>query len=609
MKISDWPTSGYVALDWEVRDPNLKKLGPGNHRRDGYICGAAIAFEGHAEYYPIAHDTGDNWAGEEFIPQFVEWLSRFNGTLIAANAPFEMAWLQSWGTSYDRWEDPLLAAKVLDNRHLTYGLDAVAQREGIEGKDESGLLKAAEQMGIKPKDIKANLWKLNSADVSAYAVQDAVLCLELMDRFRPRLWSEGLDDVFRMECDLMPVLHRLRTKGVNLDFSRLSSMEEWAVSYRGEWIDKLEEITGHRVEKLLAPSQVIPALEAAGVTIPTVEKDGVTKKTTAKDKLERINHPAIDALFEARSADKILTTYLPAMRGCSVDGVLHGSFNGFGATKTSRLSSSKPNLQNQPARNELIGERWRGIFVAPKGKRWAKLDFASQEPRIVSHFAEQYLGECFMADKFRDDPLTDPHQISADLLSMDRTLVKKISNGKAYGMGSGKMALDMGMEAEEYLSWTGDWRLKAGPEAQAMIDLYDREFPFLKELIDYMRKEVERDEYVTTIGGHKLRFARIHGKLMAPYKAVNYMVQGSASYQMKRGLLALDEAGFDTRLTVHDEADLLVDSLDEAIEAAYIMANVVKFRVPSVVEVLIGDDWGNATKEYTAIGGHSLEHN
>ena len=192
---------------------------------------------------------------------------------------------------------------------------------------------------------------------------------------------------------------------------------------------------------------------------------------------------------------------------------------------------------------------------------------------------------------------------------MDRTLVKKISNGKAYGMGSGKMALDMGMEAEEYLSWTGDWRLKAGPEAQAMIDLYDREFPFLKELSDYTRKEVERDEYVTTIGGHKLRFARIHGKLMAPYKAVNYMVQGSASYQMKRGLLALDEAGFDTRLTVHDEADLLVDSLDEAIEAAYIMANVVKFRVPSVVEVLIGDDWGNAKKEYTAIGGHTLEHN
>ena len=93
---------------------------------------------------------------------------------------------------------------------------------------------------------------------------------------------------------------------------------------------------------------------------------------------------------------------------------------------------------------------------------------------------------------------------------------------------------------------------------------------------------------------------------MAPYKAVNYMVRGSASYQMKRGLLALDEAGFDTRLTVHDEADLMVDTEDEAIEAAHILANVVKFRVPSAVEVLVGDDWGNAKKIETVVGGYEI---
>ena len=214
-----------IAIDLETQDPDLKKYGPGWANDNGQIVGISIATDtGIAEYYPIAHDPGENLDKKTVIA----WLKKELETDIPkvfANNYYDCGWLSAYGIwPGGPWYDIQIAAPLLDEHKLSYSLDNLGLEYCNERKDESGLEAAAALMGIAPKDIKAKLYLMNSKDVAKYAIQDAVLTLKVWNVLEPMIREEGLWPVFELETELSPVLIKMRHKGVRINAEKRDAL-------------------------------------------------------------------------------------------------------------------------------------------------------------------------------------------------------------------------------------------------------------------------------------------------------------------------------------------------------------------------------------------------
>jgi DNA polymerase I-like protein with 3'-5' exonuclease and polymerase domains len=327
--------------------------------------------------------------------------------------------------------------------------------------------------------------------------------------------------------------------------------------------------------------------------------------------LDECGHPVAKMIVEAREVQKTYSTFLESYLGFSAkDGRVHTHFNQLrndeGGTVSGRLSASNPNLQQVPARHEVIGPLVRGLFLPEEGQLWAANDFSSQEPRLLVHYATllDLPGAEKMANAYKENPDTDFHQMVADMAGIKRKAAKTIGLGLMYGMGKQKLANSLDLPLDE---------------ASELIATFHSKVPFLKGTVDAVMKRIEHPASggaIRTLLGRKCRFplwepmewgvnkalpreqaiieygSRI--KRAGTYKGLNRLIQGSAADQTKAGMVALAKAGFDIRLQVHDEIALSVRNRDEAREAADIMVKAVKLEVPSRVDVETGLSWGAA---------------
>jgi DNA polymerase I-like protein with 3'-5' exonuclease and polymerase domains len=265
-----------------------------------------------------------------------------------------------------------------------------------------------------------------------------------------------------------------------------------------------------------------------------------------------------------------------------------------------------PNLQQVPARHEVIGPMVRSLFLPEEGQMWAANDFSSQEPRLLVHYATllNLPGAEKMAQAYKDNPDTDFHQMVADMAGIQRKAAKTIGLGLMYGMGKNKLAGQLDMQVDE---------------ASELISTFHQKVPFLRGTVDAVMRRIEHPASggsIRTLLGRKCRFPlweptawginkalpyeqamveygpRI--KRAMTYKGLNKLIQGSAADQTKAAMVALDKAGFRVLLQVHDELAVSVSSREEAEEAARIMCNAVELEVPSRVDVELGPSWGEA---------------
>jgi DNA polymerase I-like protein with 3'-5' exonuclease and polymerase domains len=267
---------------------------------------------------------------------------------------------------------------------------------------------------------------------------------------------------------------------------------------------------------------------------------------------------------------------------------------------------NNPNLQQVPARHEIIGPMVRSLFLPEEGQLWAANDFSSQEPRLLVHYATllDLPGAERMADAYRNNPDTDFHQMVADMAGIQRKAAKTIGLGLMYGMGKQKLANSLDLPLDE---------------AAELINSFHMNVPFLKGTVNAVMKRIEHPASggsIRTLLGRKCRFPlwepveyginkalpreqavveygpRI--KRAMTYKGLNRLIQGSAADQTKAAMVALNKAGFRLLLQVHDEIAVSVNDRSEAEEAARIMAQAVSLEVPSRVDVEIGPSWGEA---------------
>jgi DNA polymerase I-like protein with 3'-5' exonuclease and polymerase domains len=579
-------------------------MGPGWPRNDGYIVGYAVAVDGWAGYFPVAHGGGGN-LDKRIVERWIREVLATPADKIMHNAAYDLGWLRASGFEVSgRIFDTMLAAPLLDENRFSYALNSLGFDYLKEVKSEQGLKESAQDFGVHPKK---ELWKLPAMHVGEYAEQDAALTLKLWHHFKALLQRDEVQSIFELETEVLPVLVDITLKGIRFNREECERQVEEMRHKEQDILKYIKNQAGVKVD-IWAAASIAQAFDKLSIQYPRTAQGA---PSFTKSFLDTHDHPMAKMIVEARELNKTHGTFLePYLKHSAADGRIHTHFNQMrnedGGTVTGRLSAANPNLQQVPARHEVIGPLVRGLFLPEEGQLWAANDFSSQEPRLLVHYATllDLPGAEKMAQAYRDDPNTDFHQMVADMAGIKRKAAKTIGLGLMYGMGKQKLANSLELPLDE---------------ASELIATFHQKVPFLRGTVDAVMKRIEHPASggaIRTLLGRKCRFPlwepvewgvnkalpyeqaiieygrRI--KRAGTYKGLNRLIQGSAADQTKAGMVALAKAGFDIRLQVHDEIALSVRSRDEAVEASRIMANAVALEVPSRVDVEVGPSWGEA---------------
>ena len=487
--------------------------------------------------------------------------------------------------------DTMLESYVLDSTASRHDMDTLALKHlshnTIHYEDIAG--KGAKQLTFNEIDVDT---------AATYAAEDADITMRLHETLWPRLQqTPSLVSVFRdIEMPLVPVLSRIERRGVLLDVEmlkqqsrefekRLLELEQAAFKEAGE------------VFNLGSPKQ-LQAILFDKLGLPVISKTPKGQPSTAESVLQELAHDYAlpELILEHRSLSKLKSTYtdkLPQMIDPDT-GRVHTSYHQAVAA-TGRLSSSDPNLQNIPVRNEA-GRRIRQAFIAAPGHKFLAADYSQIELRIMAHLSkDEGLLKAFAAgEDIHRATAAEVFGVAPDKVSSDmRRSAKAINFGLIYGMSAFGLARQLDIERGM---------------AQQYIDLYFARYPGVKAYMDETRELAREQGYVETVFGRRLYLPEIKASNMARRQyaertAINAPMQGTAADIIKRAMIELDGVIEKSKLDihmimqVHDElvfevADGIVGQASDIIINS--MVGAAELAVPLIVDVGIGSNWDEA---------------
>lgn len=613
---SDWtPPTEYpdltdrsiIAVDLETRDPNIKKKGPGWATKDGEVVGIAVAADGFQGYFPIAHEKGPNLDPGMTLKWFAKMMAS-DADKVCHNASYDIGWCRAMGIKVNgRIIDTMIAGAIIDENRYSYSLNALSAEYLGEVKVETKLKQKAEEWGL---DAKQDLWRLPASFVGEYAEQDAVLTLKLWRKFQTEIRTQNLQTIFDMETRLLPILIEMRDHGIRVDMERAEKMKKTFVNEEKKKVKEIKDLTGIDVE-IWAAASLAKAFDALKIPYDLTEK---TKKPSfTSNWLLNCTHPLAKLVREAREMNKFHSTFIDSIFKFEHKGRIHAEINQLrsdtGGTVSGRLSMSNPNLQQVPARNKEFGKQIRSLFLPDEGCKWGSFDYSQQEPRLVVHYASSvdsgFEGSFELIKAYEDDD-ADFHQVVADMAEIPRSQAKTINLGLFYGMGAAKLSRELGIETEA---------------AKQLLAEYNRKVPFVKQLANRCMAVADKKGCVVTIKGRHCRFnmwePRSWGvyqpmtlqeatskyemhqlKRAGTYKALNRLIQGSAADQTKQAIIDCYDNGHRPLLQIHDELCFNVKTEEDKKQIVDKMEHCldhVPMKVPSKVDIAIGDNWGEAT--------------
>jgi len=419
-----------------------------------------------------------------------------------------------------------------------------------------------------------------------------------VDKFRRK--EKGLAKVFyELEMPLISVLAQMEINGIKVDRRVLDKLSEFLGKKLTELEKKIYKLTGEKFN-INSPGQLAEVLFEK-MKLPTVNiKRGKTGFSTDAEQLEKLRelHPVVKFIEEYRTYAKLKNTYAdPLPELIQEDGRIHTNFNQTGAI-TGRLSSSDPNLQNIPKYGK-VSELIRQSFVADKGKVLVSADYSQIDLRVAAHLS----GDPKMMQIFQEGK--DIHQSTAawvngieleKVTKEQRSEAKSLNFGVLYGMGTYGFMRDSGVSQER---------------AEFFIKQYMKTFSKLKEFIERTKKEARKNGFVETEFGRRRYLPNIKAsnymvRSGAERAAINFPVQGLAADIMKLAMLKVNdliqnrqvknkEISPKLELQIHDELIVEIDkdkAEDFAKDLKKVMESVYKLKVPLVVDVSIGKNWG-----------------
>ncbi|PXB16827.1 DNA polymerase I [Vibrio parahaemolyticus] len=561
------------------------------------LVGLSFAIdEGIAAYVPVAHDYLDapeqldrDWVLEQLKPILEDDAQ----AKVGQNLKYDASVLARYGIEMKGIKyDTMLASYVYNSVGGKHDMDSLALRflqhscisfEQIAGKGKN--------------QLTFNQIELEQA--SPYAAEDADVTLRLHNRLFANIeQDEKLKSVYEeIEMPLVPVLSRIERTGVLIDDMKLSAQSVEIAARLEELEQKAYEIAEQEFN-MNSPKQ-LQAILFEKMGLPVVKKTPSGTPSTNEEVLQELalDYPLPKLILEYRGLAKLKSTYtdkLPKMINPST-GRVHTSYHQ-AVTAPGRLSSTDPNLQNIPIRNEE-GRRIRQAFVAPAGYKVLAVDYSQIELRIMAHLS----GDQALLDAFRDGK--DIHAataaeimgVSIDQVSSEqRRRAKAVNFGLIYGMSAFGLAKQLGIPRGE---------------AQAYMDKYFERYPGVMQYMEDTRSAAADKGYVETIFGRRLHLPEIKSRngmrrKAAERAAINAPMQGTAADIIKKAMLLVDQwiqeegnGRVKLLMQVHDELVFEVEesSLSE-IESKVqkLMESAAELKVPLVAEAGHGDNWDQA---------------
>ncbi|MDT1012140.1 DNA polymerase I [Plesiomonas shigelloides] len=551
---------------------------------------------GEAAYLPVAHDYLD--APEQLdrdtvLARLKPMLEDTDSRKVGQNLKFDQSILARYGIELRGiWSDTMLESYVLNSVAGRHDMDSLSERHlGHQ------TITFEEVAGKGKNQLTFNQIPLEQA--ATYAAEDADVTLRLHEVLWPQLEQEaGLASVLQeMEVPLLSVLSRMERNGVLIDPALLGRHSMELTTRLAELESKAHELAGEPFN--LASTKQLQGILFEKLGLPVLKKTPGGAPSTNEEVLAELalDYPLPAVLLEYRGLAKLKSTYtdkLPQMINPAT-GRVHTSYHQ-AVTATGRLSSTDPNLQNIPVRNEE-GRRIRQAFIAGAGNQIIAADYSQIELRIMAHLS----GDAGLLRAFSEGK--DIHRATAaevfglpleQVSAEQRRSAKAINFGLIYGMSAFGLARQLGIGRND---------------AQRYMDLYFERYPGVLTYMERTREQAHAQGYVETLFGRRLQLPDIRSRNAMRRKgaeraAINAPMQGTAADIIKRAMLAVDawlatpEAdGIRMIMQVHDELVFEVPQEKVALCSAKVrelMQHSAALDVPLLVEVGVGDNWDQA---------------
>ena len=554
---------------------------------DAELVGMSFSIaENEAFYVPVPAEREE---ALKIVNEFRPVFENENSLKVGQNIKYDMIVLKNYGVEVKGpLFDTMIAHYVLQPE-LRHGMDYLA-----EIYLHYQTIHIDELIGPKGKNQK-NMRDLDPKDVYRYACEDADVTLKLKNVLEKELKENDAERLFYdIEMPLVPVLVNIERNGVLLDTEALKQSSAHFTAQMERIEKEIYELAGETFN-IASPKQVGEVLFDKLKIVEKAKKTKTGQYVTSEEVLEslRHKHPVVEKILEHRGLKKLLGTYIDALPLLinPRTGRVHTSFNQT-VTATGRLSSSNPNLQNIPIRDEN-GKEIRKAFIPDEGCLFFSADYSQIELRIMAHLSE---------DKNMIDAFLSNHDIHAataakiykiDLNDVDSDMRRKAKTanfGIIYGISVFGLAERMNVDRKE---------------AKELIDGYFETYPGVKAYMDKSIRIAQEKGYVETIF-HRKRFlpdinsrnAVVRG--YAERNAINAPIQGSAADIIKVAMARIYQRfqaeGIQAKmiLQVHDELNFSVPINEkERVEEIVIeeMEKAYRMHVPLRADCGWGKNW------------------
>ncbi|WP_238082218.1 DNA polymerase I [Pseudescherichia vulneris] len=557
------------------------------------LVGLSFATEpGLAAYVPVAHDYLDapeQLSRDRVLELLKPILEDEKALKVGQNLKFDRGILQNYGIE--------LRGIAFDTMLESYILDSVAGRHDMDSLSARWLKHQTvtfEQIAGKGKN-QLTFNQIALEEAGHYAAEDADVTLQLHLKMWPKLEKHaGPLNIFQnIEMPLVPVLSRIERNGVKIDPAVLHKHSGEITLRLAELEKKAHEIAGEAFNLSSTKQLQVILFEKQG--IKPLKKTPGGAPSTSEEVLEELalDYPLPKVILEHRGLSKLKSTYtdkLPLMINPKT-GRVHTSYHQ-AVTATGRLSSTDPNLQNIPVRNDE-GRRIRQAFIAPEDYVIVSADYSQIELRIMAHLSRDrgLLSAFAEGQDIHRATAAEVFGMPLESVSNDqRRSAKAINFGLIYGMSAFGLSRQLNIPRKE---------------SQRYMDLYFERYPGVREYMERTRAQAKEQGYVETLEGRRLYLPDIKSsnaarRAGAERAAINAPMQGTAADIIKRAMIAVDawlqaeQPRVRMIMQVHDELVFEVhkDDVEQISQKIHeLMENSTQLDVPLLVEVGSGENW------------------
>ena len=581
----------YFAFDTETTSVNVM---------DAELVGISFAIDNHEAWYvPI---PADQVKAREIVDMLRPILENEAVEKIAQNAKFDYSMLKRYGVEVsDPLFDTMIAHYLLQpemQHNMDYLSEVYLKYRPIPTSDliNTKAKKSSESLFDFDEEEKPQTMREVPVDkVMQYCCEDSDVTLQLYKVFKNELKKEKLEKLFyEIEMPLVKVLADMELTGVRIDVAALKESEGILNQELKNIEARITELAGHPFNPL-SPKAVGTVLFDEMKLDPKAKKTKSGQYTTSEEVLQKLRDksPIIDEILNYRGVKKLLSTYIEALPQeiNHRTGRIHAQFNQT-VTATGRLSSSNPNLQNIPIRDEL-GRELRKAFIPDEGEVFFSADYSQIELRLMAHLSQDpNMTEAFLSgeDIHTATAAKIYHLPVGEVTKLQRTKAKTANFGIIYGISVFGLASRLNIPRSE---------------AKQLIDGYFVTYPKVQE---YMNKSIEvaREKgYVETLFGRKRVLADISSanatvRGYAERNAINAPIQGTAADIIKIAMVRIarrirkEKLNAKLLIQVHDELNFTVPQNElEKLQALVLeeMAGAVKLRVPLIADCGSGSNW------------------